>query len=166
NQGGCHMIRLFDIATTQEDKNGVPRTAFRFTREEVSRLLGRDYSGSSKDKGRLVAALLQAGAHEWVKTGEVLDREEDLLVVGPAIEYVSLAPHSYHYCGYDDSDPWYEWGYTAVRVPDPEDRTIYADQYVTHIEVRPDVGIQTNDADGACVVWGKGMPCPFVRLED
>ena len=29
-----------------------------------------------------------------------------------------------------------------------------------------DVEIQTNDAHGASVVWGRDMPCPFVRLED
>lgn len=160
------MIRLLYITTTHTDENGVPRTAFRFTREEVSHLLGRDYNGSSKDNGRLIAALLQMGAHEWVKTGEVLAREEDLLVVGPAIEYVPLAPYSYHYCGYDNSDPWAEWGYTAVREPDPGDNTVYADRYVTHIEMRPDVEIQTNDAQGASAVWGRDMPCPFVRLQD
>lgn len=160
------MIILSGAATRYEDEHGAVRTAFRFTQEEVSRLLGRDYSGSNKDKGRLVAALLQMGAHEWVKTGQVLAREEDLLIVGPEIEYVPLAPYSYHYCGYDDSDPWTEWGYTAVRVPDPGDNTVYADRYVTHIEKRPDVIVQTNGAQGASAFWGKGMPCPFVRLED
>lgn len=162
------MIRLFSVATTYTDEDGMPRTAFRFTWEEVSYLLGRDYNGSSKDNGRLVAALLQAGAHEWVKKGEVLFEDEDLLVVGPAIEYVPLAPHSYHYCGYDNSDPWAEWGYTytSMRELDPTDRTIYADHYVTHIEVRPDVEIKANDAQGASAVWGRDMPCPFVRLQD
>lgn len=159
------MIRLFNVATTHTDKKGVPRTAFRFTQEEVRYLLGRDYKSPS-DNGRLIAALLEMGAHEWVKTGQILAREEDLLVVGPEIEYVALAPHSYHYCGYDDSDPWAEWGYTMVREPDPMGRTIYADRYVTHIEVRPDVKIQANDAEGASAVWGKDMPCPFVRLDD
>lgn len=160
------MIRLFSVATTYKDKDGVPRTAFRFTREEVRYLLGRDYNGSNKDKGRLVAALLQMGAHEWVKTGQVLAREEDLLVVGPEIEYVPLAPYSCHFCGYDNLDPWYEWGHTAVREPDPMGRTIYADRYVTHIEKRPDVIVQVNDAKGASALWGRDMPCPFVRLED
>lgn len=160
------VIRLFEIATTYVDENGVAHTAFHFTREDVRYLLGRDYNGSSKDKGRLVAALLQAGAHEWVKKGEILAREEDLLVVGPEVEYVALAPYSYHYCGYDNMDPWAEWGYTTAWEPDPEDRTVYAGHYVTHIEVRPDVKIQANDAKGASVVWGRDMPCPFVRLED
>lgn len=160
------MIRLFYITTTHADEGGMPRTAFRLTREEVRYLLGRDYNGSSKDKGRIIAALLQIGAHEWVKTGDVLARAEDLLVVGPAIEYVPLAPHSYHYCGYDNMDPWAEWGYTAVREPYPGDNTVYADRYVTHIEKRPDVDIQANDDQGASAVWGRDMPCPFVRLHD
>lgn len=80
--------------------------------------------------------------------------------------YVALAAHSYHYCEYDDTDPWGSSGYTYVREPDPTDRTRYADRPVTHIELRPDVKIQSNDADGASATWDPDKPCPFVRLDD
>ena len=80
--------------------------------------------------------------------------------------YVALAPYSYHYCEYDDHDSQGSYGYTYIRKPDPTDRTRYADKFVTHIELRPDVDIIINDAKGASVTWGPGKPCPFVKLED
>lgn len=81
--------------------------------------------------------------------------------------YVKLvAPFSYHYCEYDDVDPWRRYGYTYVREPDPTDRTRYADRPVPHIELRPDVEIQSNDADGANVTWAPDKPCPFVYITD
>ena len=79
--------------------------------------------------------------------------------------YVALAPYSYHYCEYDDHDPCCSYGYTYIRKPNPADRTRYADKYVTHIELRPDVDIIVNDAKGASVTWAPGKPCPFVRLD-
>ena len=82
------------------------------------------------------------------------------------VQYVALAPHSYHYCEYDDTDHWGSSGYTYVRKPDPTDRTRYADRPVTHIEVRPDVEVLYNGADGASVTWDPDMPCPFVRLDE
>lgn len=80
--------------------------------------------------------------------------------------YVKLAPNSYHCFEYDDHDPWGSSGYTYIRKPDPTDRTRYADRPVTHIELRPDVQILSNDANGASATWSADMPCPFVRLED
>ena len=82
------------------------------------------------------------------------------------VQYVELAPNSYHYCGYDDTDPWGSSGYTYVREPDPTDRTVYADRPVTHIELRPDVRIISNDASGASATWHPDKPCPFVWLDD
>lgn len=82
------------------------------------------------------------------------------------VQYVELAPHSYHCCEYDDVDPWRRSGYTYVREPDPTDTTRYADHAVTHIELRPDVEVLSNDADGASATWHPDMPCPFVRLDD
>ena len=84
----------------------------------------------------------------------------------PKTTYVALAPHSRHYCEYDNHDPWGSSGYTYVREPDPTDRTVYADSAVTHIELRPDVRILSNDASGASVTWHPDMPCPFVRLDE
>lgn len=80
--------------------------------------------------------------------------------------YVALAPYSYHYCEYDDTDSCCSYGYTYIRKPDPTDGTVYADRLVTHIEMRPDVDIIVNDAKGASVTWGPGKPCPFVKLDD
>lgn len=82
-----------------------------------------------------------------------------------AVRYVALAPNSYHYCEYDFTNSWGSAGYTYIRKPDPTDRISYADKYVTHIELRPDVRIIVNDSKGAEVTWGPDKPCPFVRLD-
>ena len=83
-----------------------------------------------------------------------------------AKQYVALAPYSYHYCGYDETDPWNSYGYTYIRKPDPLDHTVYADRPVTHIELRPDVYVTSNGPAGASAAWDAGKPCPFVWLDD
>jgi len=81
-------------------------------------------------------------------------------------QYVVLAANSWHCCEYDNRDPWGNYGYTYIREFDPTDRTRYADRPVTHIEVRPDVEVKSNDANGAAVTWGPDLPCPFVCVTE
>lgn len=80
--------------------------------------------------------------------------------------YMKLVPHSYHYCEYDNHDSQSSFGYTYIRKPDPKDRTRYTDRYVTHIEMRPDVRVLSNNEKGAEATWHPDMPCPFVRMEE
>ena len=53
------------------------------------------------------------------------------------------------------------YGYTYIRKPDPTDRLVYADKYVTHIELRPDVDIIVNDAKEQV---SRGLQASHARL--
>ena len=159
------MAQMSSIVTTFTDGQGQEYHAIQLTWQQVTEILGRDHDGSAEDDARLIEALRSIGAPEWIEDAEGWTDEEGWGLIGPQISYVALAPHSYHYCGYDNSDPWGSSGYTYVREPDPTDRTRYADRPVTHIEVRPDVRVLSNDTNGASVTWDPGLPCPFVRLD-
>jgi len=159
------MARMGDIMTTYSRIDGTEHHAVQLTWEQVTEILGHAHTGSAEDDARLIEALRSIGAPEWIEDAEGWTDEHGWGLIGPQVSYVELAPHSYHYCGYDSTDPWGSYGYTYIRKPDPTDRTVYADRPVTHIEVRPDVEIQYNGADGASVTWDPGLPCPFVRLD-
>jgi hypothetical protein len=82
---------------------------------------------------------------------------------GSPVTHLLLSPSSYHYCGYDWSSGGRSCGY-AYTGPRSE-KASYADRAVTHIELRPDVVVQTNDADGASATWDPDKGCPFVKEE-
>ena len=159
------MAKMSAILTTYTNE-GQEYHAVQLTWEQVTEILGRDHDGSAEDDRRLIKALREIGAPEWIEDADGWTDEHGWGLIGPQVAYyVELAPHSYHYCEYDDTDSWGSSGYTYIRKPDPTDRTVYADMPVTHIEMRPDVDVLYNGADGASVTWDPDMPCPFVRLD-
>lgn len=161
------MTKTNFIVTTYTNEQGTEYHAIQLTWEQVTEILGHAHTGSAEDDATLIQALQDMGAPAWIEDANGWTDEHGWGLIGPqAAYYVELAPHSYHYCEYDDHDSQGSYGYTYIRKPDPTDRTRYADKPVTHIEVRPDVEIQSNDEDGASVTWDPDKPCPFVRLDD
>jgi hypothetical protein len=83
---------------------------------------------------------------------------------GSPVTHLLLAHRSYHYCGYDNAEGFLRasgYTYTGPR----SDGASYADRAVTHIELRPDVEVVSNDADGASATWDPDKGCPFVKEE-
>lgn len=97
---------------------------------------------------------------------QVKSEKEENKMTKTEVKYIPLAADSYHYSGYDISDPWGFYGYTYTRENRPNDRIRYADRPVTHIELRPDVFVKYNGPDGAEVEWAADMPCPFVFMPE
>lgn len=77
-------------------------------------------------------------------------------------QFVKLAVFSLHTC-----QPWREHGY-AWTTPLPRQYDgdgFWADTHVvTHIEMRPDVVVRSNDESGADVYYDPEQPCPFCRV--
>lgn len=53
--------------------------------QEVEAILGRPHEGRPEDDGRLVEALLVAGAPEWVRDAEGWADESGWGLIGPAL---------------------------------------------------------------------------------
>ena len=61
----------------------------------------------------------------------------------------------------EDKDLWYT--YTYQREPIPGNRTIYADVPAAYVELRDDVIISGEDANGdVYVTWERYTPCPIM----
>lgn len=88
---GWHMAQpvtaaqVRDWMTTYTDRNGAEHVAIQVPWEDANRIVGHETDGSVEDSEAIDAALLAAGAPDWVRTAEGWTDEEGWGLIGPAL---------------------------------------------------------------------------------
>jgi hypothetical protein len=108
-----------------------------------------------KHPTRLGRAGLISGEDGWYEVylygdGQVVVREA----------YHELPSYSYYYSGYTSSIGDEACGYTYVRKPRRDDRTVYMDSSVSRVRLRDDVKIIPG-RDGVSCTWDIRKGCPI-----
>ena len=77
------MAKMSDVMTTYTDKQGQEHHAVQLTWEQVHEILGRDHDGSGEDDARLIEALREMGAPEWIDDAEGWVDDHGWGLIGP-----------------------------------------------------------------------------------
>lgn len=74
---------MAEFLTTYSDHQGTPHEAIQLPWDVVRGILGRDHDGSGEDDARLIEALREMGAPDWIDDAEGWIDEYGWGLIGP-----------------------------------------------------------------------------------
>ena len=111
-----HMARIDEYRVIYSDHQGTPHEAIQLPWDVVRGILGRDHDSSGEDDARLIKALREMGAPEWIDDAEGWNDEYGWGLIGPeGPEFAEMGAPEW----IDDAESWideYGWGLIGPEV--------------------------------------------------